>query len=609
MNRKTTSRDQNDWKDKYLDSLDEQEKRERQQQKIQALLIKAVVRISMVAEGVDQQLDKQLAGLRQLFRDGSPSGRDLNTVVDALEGQVKRLDTVKDERAKAIALAFQSLVSQLQKLKPEKEAGQQLKRLNKNLKARSSRIQEYSALINEFAKVQQDVLDERNIQRISKPFWHQWSDNNDSYDGEKGEKAEKKANDLAVASSKKITTDDNDTTAIIEVSKEELIIENDGLDLSDDLDEPRDPLDPDTIGEEPAFSRLNQAICEVLQELLDQIEAPPMAKENYQAAQKQIEKGLNWYELVPTLEDISIVVVSAFDRNQQEFETFLTQLNERLLQAHQFISESEQANGAGREAGQRLSDSMRKQVSAMQQSVEDATELDQLKTQVSDRLDQIVNAMDQYQNGEQQRETTLSEQLDALVMQVKNMETASGEAEQRIEEQRQKALRDVLTQLPNREAYNLRLEQESERWRRYGRPLSMVVCDIDHFKRINDNYGHLAGDKVLRIIAKTLRKRLRKTDFIARFGGEEFVVLMPETEQEPALKVAEGVREAIASCPFHFKEQPVTLTMSFGVSEFVEGDSGEQVFARCDKALYQAKDQGRNQSILAESPPPNPTET
>ncbi len=591
MNRKASPNDKSDWKDKYLDALDEQEKRDRQQQHMTALLVKAVMRISMVAEGIDQQLDKQLAGMRQMFRDGGPSGRDLNTVVDALKGQVKRMDIVKDERSKSIVQGFQLLVSTLQNLKPEKEAAQQLKRLTKTLSTRSGSVQEYSVLINEYAKVQQEVLDERNIHRVSKPFWHQWQTNDKT--------TEEQSTDVKETSEETYTTD-----AVVNEEKKQTdpTDDNDGLDLADDADEPRSEVNPDSVGEEPSFSRLNKAVCEVLQELLDQIEPPPMAKENYQAAQKQIEKGLNWYELVPTLEDISIVVISTFDRNQQEFETFLSQLNDRLQQAYQFISESERANGAGREAGQQLSESMREQVSAMQQSVEEATELDHLKSEVSGRLDQIVAAMDHYQTGEKERESTLSEKLDALVIQVKNMESASEQAEERIEEQRQKALRDVLTQLPNREAYNLRLEVEFERWQRYGRPLTMVVCDVDHFKRINDNYGHLAGDKVLRIIAKTLRKRLRKTDFIARFGGEEFVVLMPETEQDQGFKVAEGVREAIASCPFHFKEQPVSITMSFGVSEFIEGDSAEAVFSRSDKALYQAKEGGRNLCLLAESP-------
>ncbi|WP_101758708.1 hypothetical protein [Oceanicoccus sp. KOV_DT_Chl] len=330
MNRNTS-----DWKDKYLDALDEQEKRDRQFKQMMTLLTKGIIRISMVAEGIDGQLDKQLAGMRQMFRDGSPSRRDLNTVIDALEGQVKRIDTVKTERAKVIASAFQSLVSQLQSLKPEKEAAQQLNQLGKVIKIRSGKIQEYSALINDYVSVQQEVLNERNIKRVSKPFWHQWS-------AEKNLADEKEP---VVKNGKKISDKDENNKAIQVVEKKsskETSAEkiNDGLDLADQVVAPRAEINADAMGEEPAFSRLNQAICEVLDELLQQIEAPPMAKENYQAAKRQIEKGLNWYELVPTLEDISIVVVSAFHNNQKDFETFLNQLNDRLSQAFEFISAS-----------------------------------------------------------------------------------------------------------------------------------------------------------------------------------------------------------------------------------------------------------------------------
>lgn len=574
MNHTTTPRNPSDWKDKYLEVLDQHEKQERRQQQLTTLLVKALVRISMISEGVDQQLDSQMAGLRQILRDGTPSCDDLDTIINALEGHVKRLDVIKDERSEAIQHAFQSLVSHLQLLKPDGVAKQQLLNLKKGLKNRSHRIQEYSPLINEYAKVQQDVLDERNITRVSKPFWHQWTETEDS----------------SIASEKNV----NHPSSAPDDDFSKLDIPSANNDPVSEADLPADQ-------QEPPFSRLNKAVCDILDELLNQIDPPPMASDNYYAAKQQIAKGLNWYELVPTLEDISIVMVSAFDHNQEEFETFLTQLNERLLQAYQFINSSEQSNNAEREVSRQLGASMREQVSAIQSSVSSATELNQLKSEVSSRLDQIMEVMDQQHSGEQQRESILSEQLDSLVSQIKNMEKDSALAEQRIDEQRQKALRDILTQLPNREAYQIRLEQEFERWQRYHRPLTMAICDIDHFKRVNDNYGHLAGDKVLRIIAKTLSTRLRKTDFIARFGGEEFVLLLPETTAEQALTVVEGIREAIATCPFHFKEQPVSLTVSFGIAAFNEGDQAEQVFARADKALYRAKEQGRNQCILADT--------
>lgn len=589
-------RAQSDWKEKYLDALDKQERRERQQQQLLSLLIRAVQRISLVADGIDEKLDKQLAGLRQLLREGSPSARDLKTVVNALDGQVKRIDTVKTERAKVLMSAFQSLVKQLSTLKPEKEAKQQLKRFNKNLKIRSARMQEYSALINEYSNLQKAVLEGSDTMVAGQSFWQGWFSGTDK-PKEKQEAATDKKPSAGKKPQGKMSAEEDSAKD----SSGEVV--NDGFDLSDDEVEPRTAIDVDSVGEEPPFSRLNAAICLVLTELLEQIEPPKMALENYRAAKKQIEQGLNWYELVPTLEDISIVVISAFDAHQKEFELFLATLNDRLSEAYEGITISQKSHGEGVEANIQLNASIATQVGAMQQSVADATELDQLKSEVSGRLDQIVAAMDRHQSSEKARDASLSEQLDALVTRVKSMESESAQAEQKIEEQRQKALRDVLTQLPNREAYDQRLQQEFERWRRYGRPLSLVVCDIDFFKRINDGYGHLAGDKVLRIIAKSLAKRLRKTDFIARYGGEEFVVLMPETEREQALKVSEGVREAIASCPFHFKDEPVSLTMSFGVCEFVKGDRAEQVFARADKALYQAKENGRNQCVLAALPP------
>jgi diguanylate cyclase len=599
-NRKASARDSRDWKDKYLTELENQEKRERLFRQQMELLVRAVTRISLVAEGVDQQLDKQLAGLRQMLREEIPTGRDLNTMVSALEGQVKRMDVVKAERAKVLAGAFQSLVKQLKDLNADKDARQKLKRFSKDLKGRSARMYDYSALVNEYANVQQSVLDDHTSGEPNKPFWQNWFTQGEGGPSE----IDQPAHDLENTADPSI-----DLEADEEIKSDALGNRFDSakeinplaeLDLSEDILQEYAPSREEVGEQDPPFKRLSKAICSILTELLEQIEPPPMALENYKNARKQVESGLNWYELVPTLEDISIVVISAFDDYHKEFEQFLTQLNQRLSEANQLIYTSEQAHGASQEAGRRLNASVREQVTSMQQSVENATELDQLKLEVTGRLDSVLSAMDQHQADEHQQEDTLSEQLHTLIERVKVMERDSASAESRIEEQRQRALRDVLTQLPNREGYQARLEQEFERWKRYKRPLTLIVCDIDHFKRVNDTYGHLAGDKVLRIIAKSLAKRLRKTDFIARYGGEEFVVLMPETEQSKALTVADGVRSAISSCPFHFKETPVSITLSFGITEFMEPDKPDSAFARADKALYIAKEQGRNRCIVAQ---------
>jgi diguanylate cyclase len=163
-----------------------------------------------------------------------------------------------------------------------------------------------------------------------------------------------------------------------------------------------------------------------------------------------------------------------------------------------------------------------------------------------------------------------------------------------LEVQRQKALVDPLTGLPNRAAWGERLEHEISQWQQHGNTLLLAMLDLDHFKRINDNYGHLAGDKVLKIIASVLRKRLRGTDFVARFGGEEFVLLMPSTAPAAGLKMLEILRASIEACPFHFKGEPVTITLSSGMTAFRTGEHSDQALKRADQALYRAKSAGRN---------------
>jgi diguanylate cyclase len=164
-----------------------------------------------------------------------------------------------------------------------------------------------------------------------------------------------------------------------------------------------------------------------------------------------------------------------------------------------------------------------------------------------------------------------------------------------LEVQRQKALIDPLTGLPNRAAWTERLEQEVNAWHQRGNNLSLAMLDLDHFKRINDGYGHLAGDKVLKIIATVLRKHLRPNDFIARFGGEEFVLLVPNSSLSDALAVGETLRAAIEACPFHFKGEPVTITVSMGMAQFQPGERSDLALKRADEALYRAKAAGRNQ--------------
>jgi two-component system cell cycle response regulator len=154
---------------------------------------------------------------------------------------------------------------------------------------------------------------------------------------------------------------------------------------------------------------------------------------------------------------------------------------------------------------------------------------------------------------------------------------------------------DGLTQIFNRRYFEETLDREISRCNRYGRELSLVLIDIDNFKRINDTYGHLAGDYVLKHLASTVRTKIRREDIFARFGGEEFAVLLPELDHKQAAQVAEKTRKMVEKQTFKFDNQAITVTISLGVATFSEGQrDGAELVKAADARLYAAKQAGRN---------------
>lgn len=156
---------------------------------------------------------------------------------------------------------------------------------------------------------------------------------------------------------------------------------------------------------------------------------------------------------------------------------------------------------------------------------------------------------------------------------------------------------DRLTGLPNRGYFDERVTVEISRARRYGHPLSLVMMDVDHFKRFNDTLGHAAGDVALKAVANVLRKMTRDSDLIVRYGGEEFVAVFPHMGAEATVQRAEAIRRAVSTVPFEVPHQPrvVTVTISAGVATLgPDGEEVEDLLDKADARLYQAKEAGRN---------------
>ena len=344
------------------------------------------------------------------------------------------------------------------------------------------------------------------------------------------------------------------------------------------------------------------SVAPVLLRLLEKLSVPPELSEQEKRLRARLVGGeelAEWQRVVDELAALIAAMASKSQREKRELEGFVYQMVDRLQELDAHLQGAEKLRHESKRSGEQLNAEMQAQVRDMHSSAESASDLEQLKSDVRRRMEAIGQRMDAYRRSENERHAQSEQRIHKMQERLKSLESESTELRQRVQQEHHRALHDPLTGLANRLAFDERCEQEMARRRRYSTPLSLMVLDVDFFKRVNDTYGHKAGDLVLKTIAQLLKHHLRDTDFLARFGGEEFIALLPETELQGALQVAEKLRTEVASCGFHYQNQAVPITISIGVTEFREDDGFEAVFERADAALYRAKNEGRNRSLTA----------
>lgn len=345
--------------------------------------------------------------------------------------------------------------------------------------------------------------------------------------------------------------------------------------------------------------RIARRVGQLLGQMLAQVSLEPVAEARARALQQSLLASNDWDELREGLNHVAELVIAAVTRSKREFEAFLKRLDERLEILREHFSAQSSAQSGRLDASENLDREIREEIERVGLHLQASDNLEDLKNSVSRHLASIGQAVGRFRTQESERERVLSEQLEAMHEKVAAMEAHSEQMQEQVRKERLRAMTDLLTELPNREAWQERLAFEYNRWQRYSHPLTVGVLDIDLFKRVNDSYGHKAGDRVLQLVAREFRERLRTTDFVARFGGEEFVVLFPETGPADARTVVDKLREHVSKLPFHFRGEPVTVTFSAGLAGFVPGDTEESVFDRADRALYQAKGAGRDRVITS----------
>ena len=264
---------------------------------------------------------------------------------------------------------------------------------------------------------------------------------------------------------------------------------------------------------------------------------------------------------------------SISDDERQKEEEAIQGLKQVLLQLFDSLS-------TAMDELQEDSSKYEKDLEAQKNSLQQSLSLDDLKELGDELLTHVSNM--HLSNTRYRRQLSAANELVKL-------------QQQEMEELQIKAGTDFLTDTHNRSALDEHLRVMINICRRYGNIFSLLVLDIDHFKRINDTLGHSAGDSVLREVAGVLKSQTRESDFLARYGGEEFVYFLPEMTAQEALKMAEKLLKQIEEHEFTYNDEDISLTVSAGISEVIkDSDDRESIFTRADKALFNAKEGGRN---------------
>ncbi|WXL26125.1 diguanylate cyclase [Ectopseudomonas mendocina] len=611
------------WKSKYLEGLEQQEQREQLWQTRLDLLRRGLVRSSLAAEGSDKAVDSCMQELRELLR-RNDIDTGMSALIPRLEKAVLLSEKRREERVEQNIAGITRLTSQLLTMDLPRDVRKSLKQFSRQIEQRASHSSGIPGLLSELGSLQEQVLDAVSSDTPRPGFLQRLfgSSADGSAAATTASEVPQAAADslapepLAVESYSQPVKDESapepvakaadtvdapleapavvcaENVAAAAPSQEQVaMLASAPADEDDETYSLPDPL-------EPGYSTVAPHIAACLLRLLDELQLPSHHQAQEQTLRQRIDGGLNWYELVPVLDDIVVLIRAMSSTGEQEFVSYLKQLNQRLESFLGTLSEAHEGYSESVESVRSFNQELREQVSGLQASVQEAVDLPSLKMSLEERLDGLLTTVVEHQKTHEGREAQITQRLQELTVRVAEMEQEAQGFRDHLEEQRQKALIDPLTGLSNRAGWNERLEIEMARLQRYGGELLMAILDIDYFKRINDSYGHQAGDKVLRIIASELAKRLRKTDFIARFGGEEFVILLPSTPLEGGEQLLQSLRSAIEQCPFHFRGERVVITLSGGLSAFSAGEPAEDVFERADQALYRAKNGGRNRIEL-----------
>jgi len=533
-----------DWKQKYLANLDRQERAEQAWQATETLLRQGLTRVALAAQGVDPRLDRELDTLRKAIRSGADV-QQLEKIIEGVSDAVVRLD--EERSGQAGERSPQELLGEwLDSLTLPRALRSRARRLRRGIE-QAGDISQLEAPLRELAELINGALQTQGdggglMKRL--------------FGGQGGAKSDAAAED-----------------------------------------------DSQAVGDSASPGVTGPRVNEFCIQLLDTLSLPAELTDEVEDLKERLADGLPAPAVAPTLHAIAGLISNMrqqMEAENNELQDFLRHLTGRLQDLDQHLAGAQTQHRASIDSSRELDAAVQAQVRHIETSVDQAEDPQQLKAEIQQRLETILQHLDEHREQDEARQHHLEEELKRLNQRVREMEKEGENLRRRLREKHEQAVHDPLTGLYNRLAYDERIKQEFARAKRYGKPLSLAVLDIDRFKRINDSYGHKAGDKALKIIAERVRKNLRETDFLARYGGEEFVIVMPETALDDGLVAVEKLRKDVSQSHFHYQGTGVNITVSVGLAQMREDDGPETLFQRADHALYTAKESGRDRTCAEE---------
>jgi len=335
-------------------------------------------------------------------------------------------------------------------------------------------------------------------------------------------------------------------------------------------------------------------ISHTLAGLMNNLSLPSIYDEDIVDLKRALLGNNNIQQLSGLLDEVINFIMIVIGKTQESLTNYLTQLNKQLASINDSITTSYYSQQSLSESREGFNAKLQMQVEDTAQAINGINDLNGLKSLINDRLSTISTTMTEYRTLTLEQEKHSTQSITSLKNKVTRMEKDSVSLRSLLQEKLAQAMTDSLTDLPNRTAYQDTILPLCKVMQKTKKTICLAVCDIDHFKQVNDTWGHLAGDKVLRLVPKQIRSALLKEDLMFRYGGEEFVIAFPNTTFEQAMERAEAIRLAVAKTPFNMQGEPVSISVSIGVAELHAQEEPESLFSRADKLLYLAKEAGRN---------------